>query len=222
MLQIGEQSNVTKAQFKIEGETTPIDVQFNPDQFNFSEEAQYSNGSYWYSSNEKQQYTGSKKKTFAVTLYFDTAGAIDIDGNVQTNGSVKNKTDQIENLAKITGNKHRPPEVTFLWGDIQFTGFVTTVKTSFTLFSPEGSPLRAKVDVTMQEKNIDKEANPLESPDRTKTRVLSEDISIWSLAQLEYGDIKEWRRIAKANSILNPFEVETGRILVVPAIVDED
>ncbi|MBR3772607.1 MAG: hypothetical protein IKL07_10100, partial [Clostridium sp.] len=98
----------------------------------------------------------------------------------------------------------------------------TSIKTTFTQFTPEGIAIRAKVDMAIEEESIQKKSKVTHSPDRTKTRVFSEDTSIWTLAKNEYGDMNEWRRIAKANHILNPFEIETGQILEVPAIVAED
>lgn len=220
MLQVGEVSSSTKAKFTTEKDID-ITLQFNPSEYEFTETPQYSpEYTSWSGEKHLAQYQGNKQRSLNLTLYFDTSAIQSVQGEDRESSSVKTKTDEIENLAKEDGTLHRPPEVTFLWGEMKFTGYVTSVKTTFTLFTSEGIPIRAKVVISLQEKNVDKTVR--ESPDRTKTRVLSEDVTIWSLAKNEYGDINEWRRIAKANNILNPFDIETGQVLEVPAIVDEE
>lgn len=220
MLQVGESSSVDKAKFITE-EKNEIKLQFNPSEYAFSEEAEYARGSKK-GGVQNVQYTGNKPKTLDLTLYYDTSAIFDGKGTSRPENSVKEKTNQIEALAQVNEKEHRPALVTFEWGAISFTGLVTSVKTTFTLFNKHGVPIRARVTVHMQEDHNKDSRIPLQSPDRTKTRVLSEDVSIWTLAQKEYGDMGEWRRIARANQILNPFEIETGRILSVPAIVEEE
>lgn len=220
MLQIGETDSVDKAKFITEGKNE-IKLQFNPSEYVFSEEAEYARGSKKGKA-QSAQYTGNKPKTLDLTLYFDTSAILDGKGTSRPENSVKEKTSQIEALAHVDEKEHRPALVRFEWGAISFTGLVTSVKTTFTLFNKHGVPIRAKVMVHLQEDSNQDSKIALQSPDRTKTRVLSEDVSIWTLAQKEYGDMGEWRRIAKANQILNPFEIETGRILKVPAIIEEE
>ena len=62
--------------------------------------------------------------------------------------------------------------------------------------------------------------SPLLSPDRTKARTMTEDNNIWNIAEKEYGDVREWRRIAEANNIMNPLDIPVGTVLKVPSIND--
>ena len=64
----------------------------------------------------------------------------------------------------------------------------------------------------------DERSSPLMSPDRTKAKTLTEDSSIFSIAEREYGDAREWRRIADANDIMNPLDIPVGKVLKVPSI----
>lgn len=43
----------------------------------------------------------------------------------------------------------RPPLVAFVWGDFEFMGMITSVGVQFLLFTPEGVPKRAKIDIEM-------------------------------------------------------------------------
>lgn len=213
---VGDGYAKQKAKFVLVDDNTEIPVQFNPSEYTISKDAVYE--SVWKEKKKKEighmQYQYTSTGDLNLTLYFDTS----IDKK-----NVANTTKTIEKLAgKAKNGGHNPPKVKFVWGDFVYYGYVTSVKTTFILFTPDGIPIRAKMDVTMIRNETIERKNPPASPDRTKTRVMSEDISIWSLAQKEYDDVREWRRIAKANDIMNPFEIETGKMLVVPAIVKGD
>ena len=65
---------------------------------------------------------------------------------------------------------------------------------------------------------LTEQKSPRMSPDRTKARTMTEDNNIWNMAQNEYGDVREWRRIADANGIMNPLDIPVGKVLRVPSI----
>jgi nucleoid-associated protein YgaU len=98
---------------------------------------------------------------------------------------------------------------------------VESVKQKFTLFSPEGVPLRATLSVSVREyKTLDqqlKELN-LNSPDRQRFHVVQEGETLSGIAARYYSKPGEWRLIAEANDIEDPRRVEPARLLVVPAI----
>ncbi|SET16191.1 CIS tube protein [[Clostridium] polysaccharolyticum] len=213
---VGEGYAKQKAKFVLVDEHTEIPVQFNPNEYSTSSKAEYVNISDEKENDElgKIQYKYTSLGKLDLKLYF---------ASTNENKNVTDLTKPIEDLAgRAINGGHKPPKVKFIWGKFEVLGYVESVKTKFALFDADGIPIRAEVDVTMIRDASTLKKNPKHSPDRTKTRVFSEDISLWSLAQKEYDDANEWRRIAKANGIMNPFEIETGQVLVVPAIVKED
>ena len=129
---------------------------------------------------------------------------------------------KISALTKIDGDKHQPPGCVFVWGSLQFAGFVESVGVTYTMFDKSGKPLRATADLSMNGFNsaVTEQKSPLLSPDRTKARTMTEDNNIWNLAEKEYGDVREWRRIADANDIMNPLDIPVGTVLKVPSIND--
>ena len=90
------------------------------------------------------------------------------------------------------------------------------------MFDKSGKPLRALVDLKLKGFNggASEMLSPLLSPDRTKARTMTEDNNIWNIAEKEYGDVREWRRIAEANNIMNPLDIPVGTVLKVPSIND--
>ncbi|WP_130861745.1 CIS tube protein [Bacilliculturomica massiliensis] len=212
-----------KAKFKIEGDALPLYVQFNPESYSISETVEYNQVSAQGTNSDVTQYVGSVKSVASLSFYFDTDSVLATSvSQSKIATDVSALTVKFSALLKVDGNLHRPPCVTFSWGSISITGVVVKVDTSFTMFDKKGVPVRAKVDCTLlsvgQQSAIKR--SPFASPDRTKSRVLSEDTSLWELAGREYGDIEQWRLIAKANGILDPLDVPAGTALKIPALTD--
>jgi len=217
-LAIKVESNYSnKAYFQTENKQK-IHVQFNPEQFRISKSVQYS------SSHQKEQpyieFSGIVLPQLDISFFLDTSGILEISGVMSKNESdVTVLTRKFEKMMEVSPNLHRPPIVKFIWGSVCFSGFIKHVNVTYTMFNKNGMPIRAKVDTQLM--GIPEESStkiPLESPDRTKSRVVSEETSIWSLAGQEYGDISKWRVIAKANGIMDPFHIPAGMVLKVPAL----
>jgi nucleoid-associated protein YgaU len=88
------------------------------------------------------------------------------------------------------------------------------------MFSPGGNPLRATVDLSIR--GIDLKAKPpaLESPDRTKRRLVTQDTRLDLIANDVYRDCSKWRGIAVANNIQNPRKLTAGITLNIPPLSD--
>lgn len=210
---------LNKASFQIEQGST-VQVQFNPEQFKITRTAQYHHTSQKENEVSYIEYLGTAVPRLTIRFFFDTSGAKTISGKeLETETDVTVLTEKFANLVQIKPELHRPPIVKFVWGSTCFEGFVEQVLTTYTMFNQNGMPIRAKVDATMIgiPENTE-ERIPLESPDRTKSRVVSDETSIWTLAANEYDDISKWRVIAKANGIMNPFDIPSGTVLKVPAL----
>jgi nucleoid-associated protein YgaU len=98
---------------------------------------------------------------------------------------------------------------------------VESVKQKFTLFSPEGVPLRATLTLVLREyKALSEQLDQLNlsSPDRTHSHVTRAGDTFASLAACYYRKPGEWRAIAKANDIEDPRRIEVGRFLAIPPI----
>lgn len=105
--------------------------------------------------------------------------------------------------------------------DFKFRGILQSANKRFTMFLPDGTPVRARVDVTFKEYNpprLQKEEDPSESSNGTKRHRVTQGDSLWSIAAAEYGDPQLWRKIAERNDIENPRTLEPGRELAIPKV----
>ena len=219
----------SKAVIMVMGSTTEqIPVQFNPSQYSIFYMLSFSQQERNKDEEPVISYNGKGFSTLSVSLIFNSDEFFSISGTIKKaeeilTGSGKDITttiNKITALTRIDGDKHEPPGCVFVWGSLQFAGFVESVGVTYTMFDKTGKPLRATADLVMKGFNYaaGERNSPLQSPDRTKARTMTEDTDIWSMAEKEYGSSREWRRIADANDVMNPLDIPIGTILKVPSI----
>lgn len=191
----------------------PIVVQFNPKELSLSKsvpwEPQASSGA----DVPEQQFNTGQGRTLTFELFFD---------RYEQNGSVQGDVAKLEKLATIDGELHRPPIIQFIYGTFSFQGVFKEIQTRYTMFLNSGSPCRATVSCTLQEHEdleSQRRGEPTQSPDHAKLRRLKRGETLHTIAATEYDDPSEWRRIADANGIDNPLELEPGMELLIPPIL---
>ena len=104
------------------------------------------------------------------------------------------------------------------WGPVH----ITKLKVDHTLFAPDGTPVRAKVNLRLTEITTEMgRTNPTSggSPGRRRVLVEGRD-GLEQVAQREYGDPALWRAVADANGIDDPTRVPRGTALLLPPTGD--
>jgi len=210
-----------------------IEVQYNPTELSFDKSAQFAEIAIPGLDAPLQQFVRGQAEKLTLELFFDTT-----DQGMGTNAtSVTTLTDRIYQAVKIEPTRHAPPICTFVWneefpgsatstaiGNQRRNGFiciVESIKQKFTLFSPEGVPLRATLTVTLREyKTLDDQLAQLNlsSPDRTHSHVIQRGETLSGIAGKLYRRPGNWRLIAEANNIEDPRRLTAGTFLTVPPI----
>jgi len=210
-----------------------INVQFNPTEFTFNKGVQFSEIAIPGLDTPLLQFVRGQTETLTMDLFFDTTE----DGMGVGATSVTTLTDQIYQLIKIEPHTHAPPVCAFLWNQkfpgsdvssavgnqrrVEFQCVFESIKQRFTLFSPEGVPLRAVLTVTLREyKPLEEQLRQLNlnSPDKTQGYVVRRGDTLTGIAARQYLRPGEWRPIATANSIDDPRRMEPGAFLRIPPI----
>jgi nucleoid-associated protein YgaU len=99
--------------------------------------------------------------------------------------------------------------------------FYKYIRQRFTLFSPEGVPLRTTLTVTLREyKTLDEQLEQLNltSPDRTHSHILQRGDTLSAIAGRYYRRPGQWRRIAGENGIEDPRRLTAGTFLTIPPL----
>lgn len=213
-----------------------LEVMFNPETYSVSRSVQYGHQSEDNGKNEKNSqnenkvlkdhedmpYSGGSKDSLNFEIIINTYEFEHVSKQraiVPSELDIVPKVKELKNLTLIDSTLHRPPLCQFEWSSFNFMGYVTSMNVNYTMFLDDGTPVRAKINITMQGAEFGtKDTIPFESPDRTKNRMLHENQQLWEIAQEEYDDASKWREIAKANNIKNPLYIKSGTRLIVPAI----
>ena len=131
---------------------------------------------------------------------------------------VRKYTKKLAELSKVKKELHRPPICKLAWGEFDdlFCGVLTNLTQNFTMFMPNGMPVRATVTCDFIEYEII--GTEVHSPDVTKTHIVSRHETLHSIAGQMYNDPSKWRTIAQANGIINPRLLTPGMSLVIPKL----
>lgn len=135
----------------------------------------------------------------------------------------------LENLIHVDKKLHRPPLVFFSWGSGWGQGggkintgvyFITGLDVNYTMFLPDGTPVRCKCKLTLTEAPAKgKGGGDRQSPDTAHVYLVSRSDTLQSIAGKEYDDPSQWRRIANANGIDDPLNLMPGHRLLIPPIL---
>lgn len=141
--------------------------------------------------------------------------------------SVRDYTDKVLKLTKIDQSLKdpktqvaRPPRVTFRWGSwTSFKAVVTSVTQEFTLFMANGTPVRARVSITLQEVSESDDypgTNPTSRANVQRVHRVNPGEMIDSVAYKFYGDASKWTLIADHNRLSDPLRLTAGQLLAIP------
>lgn len=206
---------------QIKGKTVDtFTCQFNPTELtvgktnNWDFKAKRGKGS------EKSAFVGGAAQDITLKLLFDsTDTGIAITKNREYAG-IKSLTEIASETRDKQTTKGEPPWVLVHWGDLlSFPAVITKFSEHYTLFSPDGAPLRSEVTITLkqiEDKDEKGSQNPTSFREASRTWLVQEGERLDWIAHEEYGDPSAWRLIAKKNGIQNPFRLRTGQLLELP------
>lgn len=127
-------------------------VQFNPKEMKLDESAAWKESKEFQVDKPLVEFDRGKASSLTMELIFDTT---------DTGDDVRERwTSKLAGFVAVTvgdeDNVHkavRPPRCTFNWGSFSFPAVIEKVSTSFIMFASNGNPLRAKVSITLKERN---------------------------------------------------------------------
>lgn len=220
-----------KAYLKTEtGET--FHCQFNPAELTIAKSNSWKSPQAKGGNAPALNFEAGQSGTLTLSLTLDTTVADPATGKAATGGNVTEHTDRLLALMTIDQNlkdadpgrnKGRPPWVTFHWGSLEsFKAVVERLQIKFTFFATDGTPLRAKAELTLKQ-FADEGVHPLQNPTShtpTLRRIhrLQQGETLDRVAATYYGDHSRWRLIAESNGVEDPFRVPVGAALVIPQL----
>jgi len=167
----------------------------------------------------KAEFGGGQPATLTMELFFDTYESGDDVREKYTN-DIWDLMMVDEKLKNPKTKKGEPPKCRFIWGNtMSFKAAITSISQKFTFFKPDGTPVRATLNVSfkqVEEGNVFPPQNPTTVSELGyKTRVVKEGETIDWIAYDEYGDPALWRLVADINGLEDPMRLKAGQALAI-------
>lgn len=200
-----------------------ITVLFNPTEYSFERSNSYKATPVPGLSSPLLQFVNGESDHLSMDLFLDDYTDPRGPTSLQQKESepVTKRLTAISKLLEIDRDLHAPPPVRFNWGPMEFAAVIEKLGRKVTMFHPDGTPARATLSVSFKEYRTLRqqlETPRRESADKTKRRVVVGRESLWWIAANEYDNASEWPRIADANDLDDPREIEAGDWLTLPPI----
>jgi nucleoid-associated protein YgaU len=191
-------------------------VQFNPEEYTLNRDVVWSQAAVPGLGSPLLQFAHGGLQTLEMELLLDT---------YESGGDVRALVRAVTSLMDIDPTTHAPPVVLFTWGSLAFTCVLARAAQKFIMFRPDGTPVRARVTVSLNEfRNADLESREVkrETADYTKLHVVSQGETLATIAARAYGAAATWRPIAIRNGIDDPRDLAIGQRLEIPRLPFRD
>jgi hypothetical protein len=208
---------LVKAFIELKDGSKRLTCTFNPREYTISKSATWhktpAKGA---KSAPKPEFVGANPRAMQMELFFDVW---------ESNGDVSRDVDTLMDWTtptqkSLSDNKPNPPLVVFHWGSKSFfDAFIKQVSAKYTMFRPDGTPVRASVNVGFEE--VPADPPPKTNPSSggiagRRTHLVAGADTLHSVAYAEYGDTTLWRGLADVNGIDDPLRVPPGTTLLIP------
>lgn len=211
----------TKASLVAVDGSAELKFRFNPKEYSIQKSATWNRPTNKSAkSSTKPEFGGVQPQSLSMELFFDDWENEDAD----LLDDIKTLLGWLKPTAESIDKKKPQPQILKLqWGSnhslSEFKGFLKSVSVKYTMFKPEGKPVRAMANIALEEvPDEPKATNPTSgSLAGRRTHVLSKGDSLHSVAYAEYGDPALWRALAIFNEIDDPLRVTPGGRLLLPS-----
>lgn len=204
-----------------------IPVQFNPEEYTLSREVNYAQAAIPGLSAPILQFVNGNMQTLQMELFLDSYEEHKVGSKTvnTAQSDVRALVKQVTELMAIDPSTHAPPVLLFTWGSLAFTCVLASCSQRYTMFLPDGIPVRARLTVSFNEyRNVELEAKEVkrETSDYARRHTVSQGETLSSIAGNEYGDPRLWRVIAIANRLQYARRLAPGTRLLLPSMPYRD
>lgn len=192
---------------------TPYIAMFNPETFTTKIDYQYDTTQAPGEKAVDPKFRGIKPQEFSVDLIVDGTGASGEQREVMSDIA------KFTNVMKFRGDKHEPPSFIVVWGAMILRCKSAGYEITYTLFRPNGTPLRATIKARFTESTPILESlitSALSSPDLTHVRQVTEADKLPLLTFKIYNDSRLYLEVARANKLTNFRQLKPGQLVFPP------
>lgn len=161
-------------------------------------------------------------------LVFDGTGVVPspLPGVVPYTGDgIAGQIEEFKDLVfDYSGKIHSPKFLELVWGTFVFRCRLVALNITFTLFKPDGTPLRARADADFleytSEADLALEANK-SSPDLSHVLTVKAGDTLPLMCYGVYGSSAYYPQVARANKLIDFRDLAVGSQLLFPPLAEE-
>jgi hypothetical protein len=208
---------------KVPGASNPFTVWMNPQSYSYQKGVSYNDRQAQGSPGPSPAFNRVAQEDVSFELMFDATGAgPPPSGQTDLSSGVTDGITQFTTLmATVNGKVHSPNYLILSWAQLQFQCVLSSLKIDYTLFRPDGTPLRAKVSVSFKsftsETQLAKQANT-NSPDLTHVVTVWAGDTLPLLCHEIYGDSGFYLKVAAFNELVTFRTLVPGTQLLFPPL----
>ncbi|WP_017326311.1 LysM peptidoglycan-binding domain-containing protein [Synechococcus sp. PCC 7336] len=193
-----------------------FDLPINPDRFSQSFKIEYDEKQATGSQGSDPKFKFTKPEELKLNFTFDGTGVVPVKQGGDT--FHKDAIAQLQSFLSIVYSMneatHKPNFLRLLWGNFSFGGggqngfdcILKDLQINYTLFAPDGKPLRVKLSATFlnyieQVRRLNEQGK--QSPDVTHQRTVAAGDKLPLMSHRIYGDADYYLQVAKVNGLVN-------------------
>lgn len=163
-----------------------------------------------------RSFAGIGEATLSLEFFIDATGVI--PGVTR----LRDKVNELQaHVSSYKGTIHSPPYLKVTWGDLSVSCRFVSMAVDYILFTPDGVPLRAKVNMELVDHvapdTLARSANS-SSPDLTHARVVQAGETLPLLCEQVYREDRYYAHVARHNDLDNLVTLPPGRRLRLPPL----
>ena len=202
------------------GSPDAFEVWINPASYTHDYGIKHNNRQAQGSSGASPSFNRVCQETVSFELIVDATGVIPTDDSI-ANG-VADVIERFKTMSvNVKGAIHQPKYLKLSWAQLQFQCVLSKLNVTYTLFRPDGTPLRAKLAVTFisfsTEEVLGKQSN-LQSPDMTHLVTVLAGDTLPGLCYRIYGDSQYYLGVAAVNRLVDFRRLAPGTQLTFPPL----
>ena len=217
----------TDGSFLPTAQKSEMTVYINPDQYTHRYKICYNDTQAQGSAAGSPEYNKTPADEVQFQLVFDGTGVVPstIPGVLPfSQDGIVTQVEQFMELAfDYDGDIHSPNYIQLSWGTLVFNCRLSSMNITYTLFKPDGTPLRAKADVTFIEYKtqqvIATEENK-KSPDLTRVVTVKGGDTLPLLCYGIYGSSLYYAEVAQFNQLPGFRDLIPGQQIIFPPLGD--
>lgn len=200
-----------------------FEVQVNPESISYNRSIEFDNEEPIGVNAPSPKFVSYGPEVISFQLIFDGTGVIPGSEGEGDPDDVNKMLIKFEKAVfNYSGSEHGPKPVAIQWGSLALEEcFVEKYDITYTLFSPDGNPIRATVDLSFQghtnEEKREKEANK-SSPDLTHVKTVRMGDELYLMCNEVYKDPRYLLQVAENNNIINFRRLEIGKKILFPPL----